>query len=79
MSFRELESEFHEGRDGCGFSPQSLPQLPTHLVEGLEQRRPSTKIVLGMAENSFLTLGFSFPICMVKPLDQFWGDFRFSF
>ena len=32
-----------------------------------------------MAENSFLTLGLNFPICMVKTLDQFWGDFHSAF
>ena len=29
-----------------------------------------------MAENSFLALGLSFPICVVKTLDQFWGGFH---
>lgn len=32
-----------------------------------------------MAENSFLDLGLSLPICMVKTLDEFWGDFYSAF
>lgn len=58
------------GRHSTGFSPQSSPHT---LEEGLGHSRSSTKSVLGMAENSFLTLGLRFLICSVKPLGATFG------
>lgn len=75
--FSPCARKFHEDKQSSGFSSQ---YLLTHPAQGLEHGRPTTKmVVLGVAENSFLTLGLSFPICKVKSLAQFWGDYRFSF
>lgn len=53
-----------------GFLPSLSPL--THLAEGLEHRRPSTKIVLGMAETIASLLWPRFSHLQSKTFDQFW-------